>query len=90
MPKINIHKAWRPSPATLIHAGIYRVPRDMSVDMAQKAVACGAGTMQSEEPAKTNPDQTARGRGRKPATKLAAELTPVSPGFLAADAGAED
>ena len=49
MAKIDLKKSWRPWNAGLIHAGIYRIPQDMSADMAAKAVKDGFGEMLPEE-----------------------------------------
>ena len=36
---------WRPDGATLVHFGDYRIPIDISAELAERAVAEGAGTI---------------------------------------------
>lgn len=42
--KITLHSGWRPKPMTLIHPGIYRVPEDMSHEMAELALKTNRAT----------------------------------------------
>lgn len=52
MAKINIFKSWRPTSGSLIHAGVYRIPSDLPQDLADKALADGAGAMLPDDPPK--------------------------------------
>jgi hypothetical protein len=44
-------KNWRPNEATLISTGDYRIPEDMSLELAERAVRDGAAVV--VEPAQT-------------------------------------
>lgn len=63
MAKINLKQSWRPWKAGLIHSGIYRIPQDMSAEMAAKAVSEGVGEMMPDEP----PRKQGRRYGKAPA-----------------------
>ena len=43
--------SWRPEPGVLYHFGLYRVPEDMSDELAQRAVAEGAAQEVETKPA---------------------------------------
>jgi hypothetical protein len=49
---------WRPDAATLISTGDYRIPTDMSEELAERALAEGAAALLSEEP-ETKPSTAA-------------------------------
>lgn len=62
-------KNWRPDESTLVHTGDYRVPQDMSEDLAQRALEEGAAVA-VDEPSdppqgETEEAQPRRGRQRR-------------------------
>lgn len=62
---------WRPDARTLFHFGDYRIPLDMSEDMAARAVAEGVGEIVAEaKPAattyETKPARRPAAKGNKP------------------------
>jgi hypothetical protein len=64
--RIEITKAWRPDDRHLVHAGTYRVPDDMTHDMAQTALAKGHANMMPAAMA-------------TPRTKAASAFPPIEP-----------
>lgn len=59
-------KNWRPDAATLISTGDYRIPEDMSLELAERAVAEGAAVVVEAAPAEMPAAQPSK-RPRKPA-----------------------
>ena len=56
--------AWRPNAATLLHFGEYRVPEDISVELAERALAEGAAALVKDD-VPEQPEQPVRAK-RKP------------------------
>lgn len=50
---------WRPDDASLYHFGDYRIPQDMSEDMAKRAVAEGVGSIVEDKRADPAPETKA-------------------------------
>ncbi len=57
---------WRPDARTLFHFGDYRIPLDMSEEMADRAVADGVGTIVENKLADPPPETKAT---HKPAAR---------------------
>ncbi len=68
MKKFDLQKSMHHG-RSLIHAGIYKIPRDMPEDMAARAERDGLGVFLPEEPAKPAPRQTIRVKGPAPENK---------------------
>lgn len=59
---------WRPDANTLLHFGDYRVPLDMSEELAGRAVAEGVGSLIEAKVADPMPEAKAAKAGRKSST----------------------
>lgn len=53
-------ESWRPEPELLFAFGDYRVPLDMSEELADRAVAAGVGTLVETKVADPAPETKAR------------------------------
>jgi hypothetical protein len=54
MSKIEILKSWHVG-KDLIHTGVYRIPQDMSADLAARATKAGVGQILPEDKPKPAP-----------------------------------
>lgn len=65
--RITLHRPWRPD-RRLIHPGRYRVPEDMSAEMAERALAEAGATKETPSPRKDGAAEN-KLRGRPPMNK---------------------
>lgn len=64
--EITLHDNWRPGNGRLLHPGTYRIPEDLSEEMADRAIAeAGATRKESQKP----PAPANKIRGRAAETK---------------------
>ncbi len=60
-------KNWRPDDKTLINTGLYWIPRDMSVELARRALADGVAVLVEGDTPKDEPKR--RKKGEAPENK---------------------